>query len=153
MNNDSFVTREAIRKLFSLVTSSLVKIIAESPHSWQKTLFTVTHALFFISSISYTGTNFQRCHIWPWMVTQNLTRVSDIHQSTSLVLGQSYNCPPTPNHNIFGWDIVCIISPKPFYGFVLYNNLAFGRAALSPCLITTRTGYHQLRRRLLIGFD
>ena len=28
--------REAIRQWFSLVTSSLVKIIAESPHSWQK---------------------------------------------------------------------------------------------------------------------
>ena len=36
MNNDFFVTREAIRQWFSLVTSSLVKIIAESPHSWQK---------------------------------------------------------------------------------------------------------------------
>ena len=30
MNNDFFVTREAIRQWFSLVTSSLVKIIAES---------------------------------------------------------------------------------------------------------------------------
>ena len=49
MNNDFFVTREAIRQWFSLVTSSLVKIIAESPHSWQKTLFAVTHALFFTS--------------------------------------------------------------------------------------------------------
>ena len=47
-----FVTREAIRQWFSLVTSSLVKIIAESPHSWQKkSLFTVTHALFFICFI------------------------------------------------------------------------------------------------------
>ena len=36
MNNDFFVTREAIRQWFSLVTSSLVKIIAESPHEWQK---------------------------------------------------------------------------------------------------------------------
>ena len=31
-----FVTREAIRQWFSLVTSSLIKIIAESPHSRQK---------------------------------------------------------------------------------------------------------------------
>ena len=36
VNNDFFVTSEAIRLWFSLVTSSLVKIIAESPHSWQK---------------------------------------------------------------------------------------------------------------------
>ena len=35
-NNDFFVTREAIRQWFSLMTLSLVKIIAESPHSWQK---------------------------------------------------------------------------------------------------------------------
>ena len=31
-----FVTREVIRQRFSLVTSSLVKIFAEAPHSWQK---------------------------------------------------------------------------------------------------------------------
>ena len=31
-----FVTSRAIRQSFSRVTSSLVKIIAESPHSWQK---------------------------------------------------------------------------------------------------------------------
>ena len=36
MNNDFFVTREVIRQWFSLVTSSLVKTIAELPHSWQK---------------------------------------------------------------------------------------------------------------------
>ena len=35
------VTRGAIRQLFSLVTLSLVKIIAESPHLWQKI---VTHS-------------------------------------------------------------------------------------------------------------
>ena len=38
---------------FSLLTSSLVKIIGKSPHSWpQKSLFTVAHALFYISYIA-----------------------------------------------------------------------------------------------------
>ena len=39
--------REAIRQWFSLVTSSLVKIIVESPHSWQKSLSTVTNVIFY----------------------------------------------------------------------------------------------------------
>ena len=36
MNNDFLVTREVICQWFSLVTSSLVKIIGKSPHSWLK---------------------------------------------------------------------------------------------------------------------
>ena len=36
MNNDFWVTSEAICQWFSLVTSSLVKIMAKSPHSWPK---------------------------------------------------------------------------------------------------------------------
>ena len=36
MNNDFLFAPEAIQQWFSYVTSSLVKIIAESPHSWQK---------------------------------------------------------------------------------------------------------------------
>ena len=36
MNNDFWVTRDAIYQWFSLVTSSLVKIIGKSPHSWPK---------------------------------------------------------------------------------------------------------------------
>ena len=38
MNND-FVTMEAIQQWFSQVTSSRVKIIAESLHEWQKKPF------------------------------------------------------------------------------------------------------------------
>ena len=34
---------------FSFMTSSLVKIIVESPHSWPKSLFTAAHILFYIS--------------------------------------------------------------------------------------------------------
>ena len=36
VNNDFLVTREVICQWFSLVTSSLVKIIGKSPHSWPK---------------------------------------------------------------------------------------------------------------------
>ena len=36
MNNDFGVTRDAICQSVSLVTSSLVKIIGKSPHSWPK---------------------------------------------------------------------------------------------------------------------
>ena len=36
MNNDFWVTHEVICQWFSLVTSSLVKIIGKSPHSWPK---------------------------------------------------------------------------------------------------------------------
>ena len=36
VNNDFWVTRDAICQRFSLVTSSLVKIIGKSPHSWPK---------------------------------------------------------------------------------------------------------------------
>ena len=42
-----FVMREEIRKLFSLLTKSRVKFIAESPHKWQKTVFG-THSLYAI---------------------------------------------------------------------------------------------------------
>ena len=48
VNNDFFVTSEAIRPWFSRVTKSRVKIMAESPHEWQnKSLFTVTNVLFY----------------------------------------------------------------------------------------------------------
>ena len=36
VNNNFLVTREVICQRFSLVTSSLVKIIGKSPHSWPK---------------------------------------------------------------------------------------------------------------------
>ena len=36
VNYDFFVTSDAIRQWFSRVTKSRVKIIAESPHEWQK---------------------------------------------------------------------------------------------------------------------
>ena len=39
MNTDFIVTRDAIRQGFSLVISSLVKFITESPHSWQISVF------------------------------------------------------------------------------------------------------------------
>ena len=47
VNTDFFVTSEAIRQWFSRVTKSWVKIIAESPHEWQKSLFTVANVLFY----------------------------------------------------------------------------------------------------------
>ena len=36
MNNDFWVTHDVICQWFSLVTSSLVKVIGKSPHSWPK---------------------------------------------------------------------------------------------------------------------
>ena len=48
LNNECSVTRETIRQWFSRVTSSLVKIIAESHHSWQNFLFTITYTSFYI---------------------------------------------------------------------------------------------------------
>ena len=41
-------TGEAIRQWFPRVTKSRVKIIAKSPHDWQKTLLTVTQAFFYL---------------------------------------------------------------------------------------------------------
>ena len=56
VNNYFFVTSEAIRQWFSRVTKSRVKIIAESPHEWQKSLFTVTKVLFyFLHALSCNG--------------------------------------------------------------------------------------------------
>ena len=46
MNTDFFVASEAIRPWFS---NSRVTIIAESLHEWQKSLFMVTHTLFYFS--------------------------------------------------------------------------------------------------------
>ena len=57
-----FVTSRAIRQLFSRVTSSLVKIIAESPHSWQKIS---------IHGNSYIILYFTR-HFMFWLSTQTL---------------------------------------------------------------------------------
>ena len=39
VNNEFWVTRDAICQRFSLVTSSLVKIIGKSPHSWPKSRY------------------------------------------------------------------------------------------------------------------
>ena len=48
VKNDFFVTGEVICQWFSLVTSSLAKIIGKSPHSWpKKSLFMVTNVLFY----------------------------------------------------------------------------------------------------------
>ena len=48
VNNDFFVKSEAIRQWFSRVTKSRVKIIAESPHEWQKkSIFMVANVLFY----------------------------------------------------------------------------------------------------------
>ena len=60
VNNDFFVTSEAIRHWFSRVTKSRVKISAESPHEWQKqSLFTVTNVLFYFlhASLCHEHTN------------------------------------------------------------------------------------------------
>ena len=60
VNNDFFVTSEAIRQWFARVTKSRVKIIAESPHEWQKrSLFTVTNVLFYFlhAILSHEHTN------------------------------------------------------------------------------------------------
>ena len=45
VNNDFWVMSEAICQWFSRVTKSQVKIIAESLHEWQKSLFAVTKVL------------------------------------------------------------------------------------------------------------
>ena len=48
MNTNFWVTRDAISQGFSLVTLPFVKIIGKSPLMTQKSLFMVTHALFFM---------------------------------------------------------------------------------------------------------
>ena len=54
MNNDFLSTSEAIRQWFSRVTKSRVKIIAESPHEWQKKSFlTVTNVLFYFLHVIF----------------------------------------------------------------------------------------------------
>ena len=54
VNNDFWVTSEAICQWFSRVTKSRVKIIGKSPHEWpQKSLFTVTNVLFFSYTLFY----------------------------------------------------------------------------------------------------
>ena len=41
VNKDFFVTRDAIQQWFSLVTLSLMKILAEWPHLWHKIIIYV----------------------------------------------------------------------------------------------------------------
>ena len=80
VNNDFFVTSEAIRQWFSRETKSRVKIIADSPHEWQKkSLFTVMNVLFyFLYAISchertnplrtITERSFRHCcQGWPFL--------------------------------------------------------------------------------------
>ena len=59
----NIVTREAIRQWFSRVTKSRVKIIAELPLEWQKSLFVVTHALFFIRYMAANEMMTQRTRV------------------------------------------------------------------------------------------
>ena len=48
-----FVIREAIRQWFSLETSSLVKIITEPPHSWQKLVNQVNpHIILYVRDVN-----------------------------------------------------------------------------------------------------
>ena len=93
MNNDFWVTRGAIYQWFSLVTSSLVKIIGKSPHSWPKSRYSrqfMHHSLYheqdpiwsfatqFLSELRYfqsnilfeiwsTGLCVQPCHLFPYL--------------------------------------------------------------------------------------
>ena len=59
VNNDFWVTSEAICQWFSRVTKSRVKIIGKSHHEWpKKSLFTVTNVLFyFLHAILCPGTH------------------------------------------------------------------------------------------------
>ena len=62
VNNDFWVTSEAICQWFSQVTKSRVKIIGKSHHEWpQKSLFTVTNVLFYFLHTILCPWNTQFC--------------------------------------------------------------------------------------------
>ena len=71
VNNDFFVTSEATPQWFSRVTKSRVKIIAESPHEWQKfvihsnecIILFLTH--YFMSWTHKSAKNYHRALISP----------------------------------------------------------------------------------------
>ena len=71
VNNDFFVTSEAIRQWFSRVTKSRVKIIAESPHEWQKVVIHSNECIilfltrYFMSWTHKSAKNYHRALISP----------------------------------------------------------------------------------------
>ena len=71
VNNDFFVTSEAIRQWFSRVTKSRVKIIAESPHEWQKIVIHGNECIilfltrYFMSWTHKSAKNYHRALISP----------------------------------------------------------------------------------------
>ena len=71
VNNNFFVTSEAIRQWFSRVTKSRVKIIAESPHEWQKIVIHGNECIilfltrYFMSWTHKSAKNYHRALISP----------------------------------------------------------------------------------------
>ena len=71
VNNDFFVTSEAIWQWFSRVTKSRVKIIAESPHEWQKVVIHSNECIilfltrYFMSWTHKSAKNYHRALISP----------------------------------------------------------------------------------------
>ena len=99
MNYDFLVTREVICQWFSLVTSSLVKIIGKSPHSWpKKSLFTVTHALFFIS--------------WCPIFKSGLQRICPISSMDTPLQWRHNECNDISNHQPHDCLLNCLFRCK-----------------------------------------
>ena len=57
MDNDFFVTSEAIWQYFSRVTKSRVKIIAESTHEWQKNRYSPVFEIVLGTLVDIRSTN------------------------------------------------------------------------------------------------
>ena len=80
VNNDFFVTSEAIRQWISRVTKSRVKIIAESPHEWQKIV--IPWITIFLSRVRRFGNDFHKwrshCRIASRVTKKSLFTVTNV---------------------------------------------------------------------------
>ena len=66
MNNDFFVTSEAIRQWFSWMTKARVKIIAVAPHKWQKIIIHTNPYIILFPTCYFYVRNTQICSNNHW---------------------------------------------------------------------------------------
>ena len=138
------VTREAVLHWwFWLATESLVKIIDESPHSWQKSFFMVSHTLFYIScDIQIVDIYMYIVSFFPrWLFLELLGFIS--YFGVLLVRGSSYILELTICMiTVFSISLFCYVladMDEPFHG-----NFRLDISGLSDLLYTIQDCHQQV---------
>ena len=109
VNNDFFVASEAIRQWFSRVTKSRVKIIAESPHEWQKIVINGNECIIlFLTRYSMSWTHKSAMNYHRALISPLLPRAA----FSDRALWRHYNWSVTSceREMLVLWSHICLLS-------------------------------------------